>query len=48
MIKNLQANAICERIHQVLVTMMRASATDMAESVEPADMDTFIDNAALS
>ena len=26
--------------------MMRTSETDMANSVEPADIDTFIDNAA--
>ena len=26
--------------------MMRTSEIDMAESVEPADIDTFIDNAA--
>jgi hypothetical protein len=45
-IKNPQANAICERIHQVLGTMMCTSEIDMAESVEPADIDTFIDNAA--
>ncbi len=45
-IKNPQVNAICERIHQVLGTMMRTSEKDMAESVEPADIDTLIDNAA--
>jgi hypothetical protein len=45
-IKSPQVNAICERIHQVLGTMMRTSEIDMAESVEPADIDTFIDNAA--
>ena len=45
-IKNPQANAICERIHQVLGTMMRTAEIDMADSVEPADIDTFIDNAA--
>jgi hypothetical protein len=45
-IKNPQANAICECIHQVHETMMRTSEIDMAESVEPADIDTFIDNAA--
>ncbi len=45
-IKNPQANAICERIHSVLGTMMRTAEIDMAESVEPADIDTFIDNAA--
>jgi hypothetical protein len=45
-IKNPQANAICERVHQVLGTMMCTSELDMADSVEPADIDTFIDNAA--
>jgi transposase InsO family protein len=45
-IKNPQANAICERVHQVLGNMMRTTEIDMAESVEPADIDTFIDNAA--
>ncbi len=45
-IKNPQANAICERVHQVLKTMMRTSEIDMANSVEPADIDTFIYNAA--
>ncbi len=39
-------NAICERIHQVLGTMMHISEIDMAKTVEPADIDTFIDNAA--
>jgi hypothetical protein len=43
---NPQANAICERIHQVLGTMMCTSEIDMAKSVEPADIDKFIDNAA--
>ncbi len=46
MIKNPQANVICEHVHQVLGTMMRTSELDMADSVEPADIDTFIDNAA--
>ncbi len=45
-IENPQANAICECIHQVLRTMMHTSEIDMAESVEPAEIDTFIDNAA--
>ncbi len=39
-------NVICERIHQALGMMMRTSEIDMAKSVEPADIDTFIDNAA--
>jgi hypothetical protein len=45
-IKNPQANAICERVHQVLGNMKRTSEIDMAKSVEPADIDTFINNAA--
>jgi hypothetical protein len=32
--------------YQVLGTMMHTSEIDMSESVEPADIDTFIDNAA--
>jgi len=45
-IKNPQANAICERVHQILGTMMHTSEIDMANSVEPADIDTSIDNTA--
>jgi len=45
-IKTPQANAICEHIHQVLGTRMRTSEIDMANSVEPADIDKLIDNAA--
>ena len=44
-IKNPQGNAICERVHQVLGTMMRTAELDMADSVYPADIDIFIDNA---
>ncbi len=40
-IKNPQVNAICECIHQVLGTMMHTSEIDMAESVEPADIDAI-------
>jgi hypothetical protein len=45
-IKTPQANAICEHVHQVLGTRMRTSEIDMANSVEPADIDKLIDNAA--
>jgi hypothetical protein len=41
-----KANAICERVHQILGTMMRTSEIDMANSVELADIDTSIDNTA--
>jgi hypothetical protein len=46
-IKSPHVNSICECIYQVLGTMMCISEIDMAEPVEPADIDTFIDNAAL-
>jgi len=44
-IKNPQANAICECVHQVLGTMMRIAELDMADTVYPACIDAFIDNA---
>ena len=46
MIKNPKVNAICERIHQILGTMMRTSEIDMANLVELAYIDTSIDNKA--
>jgi hypothetical protein len=46
MIKNPKANAICEPVHQILGTMMRTSEIDMANSAEPADIDTSIDSTA--
>jgi hypothetical protein len=46
MIKNPKANAICERIHQILGTRMRTSEIDLANSVVPAGIDTSIDNTA--
>jgi hypothetical protein len=39
----LKAIASCKRIHQM---MMLTSEKDMANSVEPANIDTFINNAA--
>jgi len=45
-IKNPKANAICERVHQILGTMICTSEIDMANSVEPAYIDTSIDNTA--
>jgi hypothetical protein len=38
--------SVSASIHQVLGIMMSTSEIDMAKSVEPADTDTFIDNAA--
>ncbi len=45
-VKNLQANAILECMHQVLRQMLRTAEIDMAESVTPNDIDVFLDNAA--
>jgi len=45
-VKNPQANAILERVHQVLGQMLRTSELDMANSVSPDDVDVFLDNAA--
>jgi hypothetical protein len=44
--KNLQANAILERVHQVIMTMLRTAEIDMATSVAPSDIATFLTNAA--
>ena len=45
-VKNPQANAILERVHQVLMTMLRTAELDMAETVTPSDIDTFLTNAS--
>ena len=43
-IKNPQANAILERIHQVVTNMMRTSSLDMQETCTPDMIDDFIAN----
>ncbi len=45
-IKNPQANAILECLHQVLGQMLRTSELDMAKTITPDDIDVFLDNAA--
>jgi hypothetical protein len=45
-VKNPQANAILERVHQVLGQMLRTLELDMAVSVSPDDVDVLLDNAA--
>jgi hypothetical protein len=45
-VKNLQANAILERLHQVLGQMLRTAEIDMAKSVTPDEIDVFLDNMA--
>jgi hypothetical protein len=46
MIKNPQANAILECIHQVLAQMSLTTKIDMANSFTPSDIDVFLDIAA--
>jgi hypothetical protein len=45
-IKNPQANAILERLHQVLGQMLCTSTLDMAEIITTDDIDVFLDNVA--
>ena len=45
-VKNPQANAILERIHQTLANMMRTAELDMADSVSPNDIADFLNDAA--
>ena len=44
-VKNPQANAILERLHHVLTTMLRTAEIDMANTVAPSDIDAFLTNA---
>ncbi len=45
-VKTPQANAILERVHQVLMSMLCTAEIDMANSVAPSDIDAFLTNAA--
>jgi hypothetical protein len=45
-VKNPQANAILERVHQVLGQILRTLELDMADSISPDDVNVFLDNAA--
>ena len=45
-VKNPQANAILEQLHQVLTTMLCTAELDMANTVAPSDIDVFLTNAA--
>ena len=45
-IRNPQVNAILERVHQVLMAMIRTSEIDMADSVAPSDVDAVLTNAS--
>jgi hypothetical protein len=45
-IKNQQANAILERLHQVLAQMLRTSKLYMDETITPDDVNVFLNNVA--
>ena len=45
-IKNPQANAILERVNGVIGSMFCTSEIDMADSVDPDDVDDFVSNAS--
>eukprot|EP00804_Cyclotella_cryptica_P009367 CCRYP_009013-RA/>CCRYP_009013-RA protein AED:0.40 eAED:0.64 QI:0/0/0/1/0/0/2/0/136 len=45
-IKNPQTNAIPERMHQVIMTMLRTAELDMTNTVVPSDIADFLTDAA--
>ncbi len=45
-IQNPQANAILERLHQVLGQMLCTSKLDTAKTITPDDINVFLDNGA--
>jgi len=45
MIKNTQSNAILERVHDVIVNMLRNPELDMSDSVSDKDVSLFIADA---
>ena len=45
-VKNPQANAILERVHQVIMTMLCTAELDMADTVDTSDIAAFLTNAA--
>jgi hypothetical protein len=44
-VKNPQANAILEQVHQVIMMMLDIAEIDMANSVAPSDIATLLTNA---
>ena len=43
-VKNSQANAILEQVHQVIMVMLCTAEIDMDDSVDASDIDTFLTN----
>jgi hypothetical protein len=45
-VKNPQANAILERVHQTIMGMLRTAEIDMADTISESDIADFLTNAA--
>jgi hypothetical protein len=45
-VKNPQANAILERIHAVVMNMLRTAEINIVDSVKPSDIDVFLSDTA--
>ena len=45
-VKNPQANAILERVHQTIMGMVRTAEIDMADTVAPRDIEDFLSSAS--
>jgi hypothetical protein len=45
-VKNPQVNALLERIHAVVMNMLRTAEIDMADSVKPSDINISLSDAA--
>eukprot|EP00804_Cyclotella_cryptica_P025130 CCRYP_012980-RA/>CCRYP_012980-RA protein AED:0.39 eAED:0.39 QI:0/-1/0/1/-1/1/1/0/418 len=45
-VKNPQANAILERVHQTIMAMLRTAELDMADTISESDIADFLTNAA--
>eukprot|EP00804_Cyclotella_cryptica_P023410 CCRYP_000514-RA/>CCRYP_000514-RA protein AED:0.67 eAED:0.21 QI:0/0/0/1/1/1/2/0/241 len=45
-VRNPQANAILERVHQTIMAMLRTAELDMADTVSKSDIADFLTNAA--
>jgi hypothetical protein len=45
-VKNPQANAILEQVHQMITNILHTTELDMANTVETTDIDAFLTDAA--
>eukprot|EP00804_Cyclotella_cryptica_P030697 CCRYP_009120-RA/>CCRYP_009120-RA protein AED:0.35 eAED:0.37 QI:0/0/0/1/0/0/3/0/307 len=47
-VRNPQANAILERVHQTIMTMLRTADLDMADTISESDIADFLTNATCA